>query len=64
MEKDVRNILNSLRSMKRIKGKAKLLNECNYYLKNCSGWNPLVEEELVKRHKKLVHDYSNLIRPA
>lgn len=64
MEKDIRNIVNSLNSIKRVKGKAKLLKECNYYLEHCNGWNPLVEESLTKMHKKLVHDYTNLIRVA
>jgi hypothetical protein len=64
MERDIRIISNSLRSMKRVKGKAKLIEECNRYLSNCGGWNPLIEEELIKIHKRLVHDYTNLIRIA
>lgn len=54
MENDIKFIFNELNKIKKFNGKSKLINDCRRYLDSCTGWNPLVEEELVKIHKDII----------
>lgn len=62
MQKDIRGILEILNQMKRIRGKAAIIKDCKRYLEHCSGWNPLIEEELVKSHTKIVESFNKFMK--
>ncbi len=60
MQKDVIKIREKLNEIKRLRGKADLIKDCDSYLSKCSGWNPLLEEALIKRHKDILKKYKLL----
>ncbi len=63
MENDVRKIHTYLsENKKKVAGKADLMKDCSHYLTHCGGWNPLVEDELVKIHKKITQKYKILFK--